>query len=97
MTSRERLSMSSRRSSTEPVGGSHSDHTFRLNTATTNATLVDNVSDSYHTALEDHVNHTTEDDRELKSPRKEPQISVFLTVFLLVAVTGVSVSPKSMA
>ena len=87
-------SMLPRRLSAESATGGHADHPA-LHTAVTDITLVDNLSDTYHTALEDHVNRTAEDhDTEVKSPGKQPQISVFLTVFLLIMVTGASVFPK---
>ncbi|KAF8233185.1 hypothetical protein L208DRAFT_1396085 [Tricholoma matsutake] len=84
MTSRE----SSHGISTEPAVASHSEDSYpRLRTAASNATLVDNFSVSYHTALEDHINNAS--DRELKEAgEKQPRISLFLTVLLLVVVTG---------
>jgi Ca2+:H+ antiporter len=80
------------RFSTEPGVASHGEHTSRLNTATTDTTLVDDNSDSYHTALENHVNNGH--DGELKAEGKEPRISLFLTIVLLVVVTAVRVFPK---
>ena len=81
--------------SIEPTTGGHVEDASRLNTAVTDMTLVDNISDSYHTALEDHVNTTEDHDTMLKPAGKQPRISVFLTVLLLIVVTGVSVCSSS--